>query len=140
MSNKFAAILLPFAFANSPSGCAIFCIAVGEIPQGKDNLEFNTMQLASRIVTSRRNLGRIRNLEQTDNNMKNTQNLISLRRHKITWQNSNDSILMSIHHQHHSCSNLMSFLAKAHVLAFHNHPKTPIAFYFIQLYWEETLD
>lgn len=57
-------ILLPFAFATSPSGCAIFCIAVGEMPQGKDNLEFNTMQLGSRTVTSRRNLGRIRNLKK----------------------------------------------------------------------------
>lgn len=65
VSNNFVALLLPFAFANSPSGCAIFCIAVGEMPQGKDNREFNKMQLGSRTVTSRRNLGRIRNLKQT---------------------------------------------------------------------------
>ena len=65
MPNKLTATILPLAFANSPSGCAIFCIAVGEMPQGKENLEFNTVQLGSRTDTSRKNLGRIRNLNQT---------------------------------------------------------------------------
>ncbi len=32
---------LPRAVASSPSGWAIFCMAVGEIPQGKESVEPN---------------------------------------------------------------------------------------------------
>lgn len=56
----------PRAVAISPSGWAIFCIAVGEIPHGKDTVEPNTLTLISRTDTSLRNRGRMRKLLKSD--------------------------------------------------------------------------
>lgn len=48
--------------AHSPSGCAILCIAVGEIPIGIDTLEPRIVVDKSLLETSRRHLGLILNL------------------------------------------------------------------------------
>lgn len=50
---------IPLAFAHSPSGCAILCIAVGEIPTGIDTLLPKTTVDKSVFDTFLRQRGRI---------------------------------------------------------------------------------
>lgn len=49
----------PLALAHSPSGWAILCIAVGDIPIGMETLSPNTVVDKSLTETSLKHLGRI---------------------------------------------------------------------------------
>jgi hypothetical protein len=55
-------VLIPLALPHSPSGCAIRCMAVGEIPIGISTFVPRTVVDWSRQDTSRINRGRILNL------------------------------------------------------------------------------
>lgn len=50
---------IPLAFAHSPSGCAILCIAVGEIPTGIETLVSKTTVDRSVFDTFLKQRGRI---------------------------------------------------------------------------------
>lgn len=55
---------IPLALANSPSGCAIRCIAVGETPKGMDILFPRIVVLISLLLTFLKTRGRILILEK----------------------------------------------------------------------------
>lgn len=51
--------MLPLAFAHSPSGCAIRCIAAGAIPNGIEIFSPKIVVLKSLLETFLKNLGLI---------------------------------------------------------------------------------
>lgn len=56
---------LPLAFASSPSGCAMRCIADGATPKGIEIFSPKIVVLKSLFETSLKNLGRILYLKIT---------------------------------------------------------------------------